>query len=84
MSRAPILDAYRVETTQCDLLKVWCRHCNKWHVHGVGDQPAIPSHRVAHCARDDSPYKQGGYYLREVGKLTERVKREARRNGNGW
>ncbi len=48
-------------------LRVWCRHCRTWHLHGTGY-----GHRVAHCADFDrrgrpieSPYKATGYYLAE-------------------
>ena len=48
-----------------ELLRVWCRFCRCWHLHGAGY-----GHRAAHCADLDrrcrpvvSPYKDTGYYL---------------------
>ncbi len=40
--------------------KVWCVHCQRWHVHGAG-----PGHRVAHCHDSRSPYYDTGYILVE-------------------
>jgi len=39
-------------------LKVWCRHCRAWHLHGHGY-----GHREAHCRKAGSPYQGGGYIL---------------------
>ena len=48
-----------------ELLRVWCRYCKCWHLHGAGG-----GHRVAHCGDVDrhcrpivSPYKDTGYFL---------------------
>ena len=48
-----------------ELLRVWCRYCKCWHLHGMGY-----GHRVAHCVDWDrrgrdiiSPYRDTGYYL---------------------
>lgn len=38
---------------------------------GTGD-----GHRVAHCACPASPYRDGGYVLREVGPFTAAVRRD--------
>ena len=35
-----------------------CPHCKRLHHHGIGI-----GHRVAHCHKDDSPFKDKGYYL---------------------
>ncbi|MGI9118787.1 MAG: hypothetical protein ACR2G7_01430 [Acidimicrobiales bacterium] len=40
-------------------LKVWCRWCDCWHVHGDGS-----GHRVAHCG-GDTPYAETGYLILE-------------------
>jgi len=39
-------------------LRVWCKFCVAWHLHGMGY-----GHRVAHCVAAESPYNQTGYYL---------------------
>jgi len=66
----PILDAVRIKDPRGDLLAVFCRYCNRDHLHGGGKRPGDgDGHRVAHCWVDDSPYKNGpkpGYVLREV------------------
>jgi hypothetical protein len=42
---APTLPAYsRRGTGGAVRWLVWCRHCQIWHYHGVGD-----GHREAHC-----------------------------------
>ncbi|MCX5673838.1 MAG: hypothetical protein NTX87_02420 [Planctomycetota bacterium] len=49
-------------------LRIWCRHCRRWHLHGMGY-----GHRVAHCADVDrrgrpveSPYRATGYRLAQA------------------
>jgi hypothetical protein len=42
-------------------LTFYCKHCRCWHFHSAGDDAA--GHRVAHCWRENSPYKDTGYYL---------------------
>ena len=54
----PALPAYPWHSRSGAGLKVRCEHCRKWHYHGTGY-----GHRVAHCFRDDSPYRRGGYVL---------------------
>lgn len=39
-------------------VKVWCRYCKRWHLHG-----AELRHRVAHCS-GDAPYREMGYVLK--------------------
>ncbi|MQA24289.1 MAG: hypothetical protein GEU94_02195 [Micromonosporaceae bacterium] len=76
-----MLPAYRAVTRKGEhLLKIWCQHCKKFHIHGgISEEPgAGDGHRVAHCWRDDSPYKRSGYELREVGPFTAEAAREAR------
>lgn len=52
----PVVDA--VVRTDGKGLKMYCRYCKQWHLHGEGE-----GHRVAHC-NNDSPYKKTGYILR--------------------
>jgi hypothetical protein len=40
---------------------------------GSGD-----GHRCSHCSCDRSPYRDSGYYLKEVGTMTKEVKRQHR------
>ena len=42
------------------MLKVWCKYCNRNHLHGRGY-----GHRVAHCDDPASPYRATGYILIE-------------------
>lgn len=46
-------------------LKVWCKHCAKYHFHGQGI-----GYRVAHCDDTTSPHKKTGYIL--VTKLPDK------------
>jgi len=41
-------------------VKVWCKFCGKYHLHGIGD-----GHRSAHCA-GVTPYSQYGYIVKRV------------------
>lgn len=50
----PRLPAVMTEDGTC--WKVWCDHCDRFHMHG-----ADLSHRVAHCFRPGSPYERCGY-----------------------
>jgi hypothetical protein len=52
----PVLLAYPTERGNW---RVWCSHCNRWHLHG-----AEPGHRAAHCIVPGSPYRPGGYILK--------------------
>lgn len=45
------------------LISVWCRACGRRHTQGWARDARGPSHRVAHCTRLDSPYRDGGYYI---------------------
>ena len=47
------------------MIEIRCPACEAWHVHSwcLGDGLDVFSHRIAHCRRDDSPFKHGGYYL---------------------
>ncbi len=63
----PILDATRIKDPKGDLLTIFCRYCNRDHTHGGGTHLGDgDGHRSAHCHVADSPYKDGGYVLREV------------------
>jgi len=46
-------------------IHVWCPHCKRHHIHGLGSDPRMAddvSHRVAHCTAE-SPFKKEGYYI---------------------
>lgn len=51
-------------------LRVWCSHCGRYHLHGR-PEPGDTLHRAAHCVYGnlDSPYRDGGYRLLEVGPV---------------
>jgi len=55
----PVLPAFVHDDGQ---VNVWCIYCGAWHHHGGGD-----GHRAAHCSHPDSPYRETGYVLRQVG-----------------
>ena len=63
----PVLDAY--DWIDGHGLAIWCRYCRKWHVHGHGG-----GHRLAHCLADGSPYINGGYVLKPIGKPVPKYK----------
>lgn len=43
-------------------MRVWCRYCDRFHLHGYSrDEPV--AHRATHCLADDSPYRRSGYTL---------------------
>ena len=70
----PVLPAF--STVDWDgktrILKVWCRHCRKWHVHSGGQAPGGgDGHREAHCLDAGSPFRKTGYILREIAELSE-------------
>lgn len=71
MNETPILDAVRRADGMG--LKVWCIHCNRWHIHGLGD-----GRRVAHCSNPDSPYHSTGYVLRIGGASPTRIRSRTR------
>ncbi len=59
----PVLEGF-IEGNQ---LRVWCPHCRRYHIHGLGGQdPAVLHHRVAHCSSDSSPFQETGYYIKVV------------------
>lgn len=46
----------------------FCQHCQEFHRHGTGSSVGSPrkrdyGHRVAHCMKSGSPYKESGYHL---------------------
>lgn len=63
----PVLPAYRDDDQLC----VWCEVERRWHCHSAFDGPV-----TAHCERHRR--KHASYILREVGSLTDDVKRLAR------
>ena len=63
MTSIPTLDAYSTKTDY----KVWCRYCQKWHIHGQGD-----GHRMAHCYLRTSPYMETGYFIKLAGAWQDR------------
>ena len=48
------------------LIKAWCPYCESYHHHGwpKEDLKIRKSHRSAHCFKKDSPFRNGGYYLK--------------------
>lgn len=64
-ARAETVDAYR----DGEVLRFWCHHCVEWHGYGGGD-----GWRMGHC-RPGGPYQGRGFVLREVGPLTDEVRR---------
>jgi hypothetical protein len=64
-ARIPVLSAY-VSADGLDI-HVACHHCRAWHRHGTGAGAVKLEHRVAHCWRKDSPFREGGYHLQIVG-----------------
>jgi hypothetical protein len=62
-------------------LVFFCPECQRWHYHGAGGAPGDgDGHRGAHCSAPlgehcrVSKFKTGGYYLKEVGRLTRGVR----------
>lgn len=53
---APTFPAVEAAEAGRTVWRVWCRHCETWHVHGPGE-----GHREAHCAHPASPYARTGY-----------------------
>jgi hypothetical protein len=54
-------------------MTVWCRYCERWHVHGFdGDLASSTGDRVAHCLIESSPYRRSGYVLSYGGRLEDR------------
>lgn len=51
-----------------ELVRVWCPHCRRYHIHGApGGEMAQHEHRAAHCCdhrrRGRSPYHATGYLI---------------------
>lgn len=44
-------------------LMVWCPYCSEWHNHG-NEQ----GHVIAHCTKNQSPFKETGYRIKKVTK----------------
>jgi hypothetical protein len=82
----PILPAY--QSRNGSQLYVWCEHENKWHYHGRCDGTcggrygyctcpfgSGDGHRAPHCTCPQSPYRDRGYFIHEVGLLTVEIER---------
>jgi hypothetical protein len=41
-------------------VRVWCRYCDAYHLHGWEPAGTV-SHKRAHCWIDDTPYRVTGY-----------------------
>ncbi|WP_427365666.1 hypothetical protein [Candidatus Caldatribacterium saccharofermentans] len=67
----------------CNLWRVWCPFCRRWHVHGAGGKDEDPmktlGHRVAHC-KPGGPFEITGYRL-VYGGLWQDLPQEVRRRG---
>lgn len=62
---------------------VWCRYCEKWHLHGPGDSPKMGTgngHRSPHCHYSGSMYHEGGYSLKFVGEITKAISQRHKEN----
>ncbi len=57
----PVLLAVPIPSGKC--WHAWCPFCKTYHMHG-----AVAGHHVAHCANENSPFKETGYMLRELKK----------------
>jgi len=67
-------------------IRVWCRYCRAYHVHGWPDRITDPDHiehRHCHCfdrpgrRASDSPYKPAGYMIGVHHRLTHKNTGEA-------
>jgi hypothetical protein len=60
---------------------VWCRHCSRYHMHGLGSF----GHRIAHC-HADSPYLHSDYVLVDAGDATPDIQADLKfqREGRQW
>jgi hypothetical protein len=58
---APTVAAYAVPHETGVAWGVWCKFCQAWHYHGIGE-----GHREAHC-QPTTPYSETGYNLSFVG-----------------
>jgi hypothetical protein len=61
----PRLPAYLFTVDGQPGLRVFCRWCDRWHIHGGY------GHRVAHCHISTSPYRLTGYVLVHPGESPE-------------
>lgn len=60
--KAPTITTEFHGKTQC---KFYCIFCGDFHYHGrLEGEFGEHRHRVAHCQRTSSPYRESGYYLR--------------------
>jgi hypothetical protein len=64
------------------LLRVWCRWCCRWHVHGYTGTPVgdttLDLGGGGHCLAPDSPYQQTGYIVRVSGTPFSAVRKTMR------
>jgi hypothetical protein len=60
---APTVAAYAVPHETGVAWGVWCKYCECWHPHGIGE-----GHREAHC-KDATPYTRTGYNLAFAGDV---------------
>jgi hypothetical protein len=75
----PVLDGFIENHRQGASLRVWCRWCCCWHIHGLADaKPGDYIHRVAHCYAPDSTYDDTGYYIRVTGTPFSAVRNSVR------
>ncbi|MEV0183840.1 hypothetical protein AB0I54_31830 [Streptomyces sp. NPDC050625] len=58
----PVLPGYIDQRGQHADLRVWCRWCCHWHIHGP-HPVGTTAHRVAHCYAPDSGYHATGYRI---------------------
>ena len=60
---APTVAAYAIPHETGVAWGVWCKYCEKWHEHGIGE-----GHREANC-NGDTPYVRTGYNLAFAGDV---------------
>jgi hypothetical protein len=69
--------------SNCNVWRVWCDYCQRWHTHGAGGKDEDPmktlGHRVAHC-KPGGPYEGRGYHL-VYGGLWQELPPAMRRQG---
>ncbi|WNI16939.1 hypothetical protein [Actinacidiphila sp. ITFR-21] len=64
MEGVPVLYGFLDRKEHGTDLRVWCRWCCHWHIHGAGGTPVGEAvHRLAHCYAGDSAYDDGGYWI---------------------
>lgn len=63
---APVLPGFIEEHAHSVNLRVWCRWCCHWHIHGLNAGDRLV-HRVAHCYAPDSAYHSSGYSIQITG-----------------